>query len=222
MATQTEPRLPLNRDRILEAGLALADEGGIESLTMRKLGQSLGFEAMSLYNYVANKDDLLDGMLDRVLDETEPPSPAGVWHAAIRSSAISVYQGLTRHPWACPLLMSPGRIRPARLRYMDLLLGRLREAGFSADTTYHAYHVLDAHIFGFSLWQANHSYNAVQVSNMVAEFERMIPADVFPYLHEHGEQHFADGPHREVSAFELGLDFILDGLKKIHEVEQAA
>jgi AcrR family transcriptional regulator len=222
MATQTEPRLPLNRDRILQAGLALADEGGIESLTMRKLGQTLGFEAMSLYNYVANKDDLLDGMLDRVLDETEPPSPSGDWHTAIRSSAISVHRGLTRHPWACSLLMSPGRIRPARLRYMDLLLGRLREAGFSADATYHAYHVLDAHIYGFSLWQANHSYNAVQISSMVAEFERLIPVDVYPYLHEHGEQHFAEGPHREVSAFEFGLDFILDGLKKIHGIEQAA
>ncbi len=93
MATETEPRLPLNRDRILQAALELADEGGIESLTMRKLGQTLGFEAMSLYNYVANKDDLLDGMLDRVLDETEPPSPTGEWHAAIRSSAISVYEG---------------------------------------------------------------------------------------------------------------------------------
>jgi AcrR family transcriptional regulator len=217
MATQTQPRLPLNRDRILQAALALADEGGIESLTMRKLGQVLGFEAMSLYNYVANKDDLLDGILDLVLDETEPPSTEGEWHAAIRSSAISVYQGLTRHPWACPLLMSPGRIRPARLRYMDLLLGRLRDAGFSAETTYHAYHVLDAHIFGFSLWQANHSYNAVQVSDMAAEFARMIPVDVYPYLHEHGAQHLSEGPHHDVSAFEFGLDFILDGLEKIHD-----
>jgi AcrR family transcriptional regulator len=219
MATQSEPRLPLNRDRILQAALELADEGGIESLTMRKLGQTLGFEAMSLYNYVANKDDLIDGMLDRVLEETEPPSPAGEWHAAIRNSAISVHQGLTRHPWACPLLMSPGRVRPARLRYMDLLLGRLREAGFSAATTYHAYHVLDAHIYGFSLWQANHSYNAAQVSDMIAEFARMIPVDVYPYLHEHGRQHLEDGPHREVSAFELGLDFILDGLETIRAAE---
>ena len=201
----------------MQAALELADEGGIESLTMRKLGQTLGFEAMSLYNYVANKDDLLDGILDLVLDESEPPSPAGEWHAAIRSSAISVHKGLTRHPWACPLLMSPGHIRPARLQYMDSLLGRLREAGFSAETTYHAYHVLDAHIFGFSLWQVNHSYNAVQFSDMAAEFARMIPVDVFPYLHEHGEQHLAEGPHHDVSAFEFGLDFILDGLKKIRE-----
>ena len=95
MATQTEPRLPLSRDRILQAALELADEGGIESLTMRKLGQVLGFEAMSLYNHVANKDDVLDGILDLVLDETELPSPAGDWHTAIRSSAISVHQALT-------------------------------------------------------------------------------------------------------------------------------
>ena len=215
MATQTEPRLPLNRDRILRAALELADEGGIESLTMRKLGQTLGFEAMSLYNYVANKDDLLDGILDLVLAESEPPSPDGDWDAAIRSSAISVHRALTRHPWACPLLMAPGHIRPARLQHMDSLLGRLREAGFSAGLTYHAYHVLDAHIYGFSLWQANHTYNAAQISDLVSDFERMIPADVYPYLHEHGEQHFADGPHREVSAFEFGLDFILDGLKEI-------
>src|SRR3977135_592413 len=129
MATQTEPRLPLSRDRILQAALALADEGGIDALTMRKLGQALGFEAMSLYNYVANKDDLLDGILELVLAEPEPPTPAGGWLAAIRSSAISVHDGLTRHPGACPLLMAPGHVRPARLRYMDLLLGRLREAG---------------------------------------------------------------------------------------------
>jgi AcrR family transcriptional regulator len=222
MAAHTEPRLPLSRDRILQAALDLADEIGIESVTMRKLGQALGFEAMSLYNHVTNKDDVLDGILDLVLDESEPPSPAGDWRTAIRNSAISVHRGLTRHPWACPLLMSPGRIRPARLQYMDSLLGRLREAGFSADKTYHAYHVLDAHIFGFSLWQANHSYNAAQVADLAAEwFERMIPADVYPYLHEHGEQHLTGGPHHDVSAFEFGLGFILDGLEKIRGAEQA-
>src|SRR5438445_7095471 len=197
MAAETEPRFPLSRDRILRTALDLADESGIEALTMRKLGQALGFEAMSLYNHVANKDDVLDGILDLVLAETEPPSPAGDWQTAVRSSAISVHDGLTRHPWACPLLMSPGHIRPSRLHYMDSLLGRLREAGFSADATYHAYHVLDAHIFGFSLWQANHSYNAVLVSDLTAAFDRMIPVDVYPYLHEHGEQHFAEGPHHE-------------------------
>src|SRR5256714_6338105 len=160
MPTKTAPRLPLSRDRILQAALELADEAGIDSLTMRKLGQALGFEAMSLYNHVANKDDLRDGMLDLVLAESEPPSPLGGWDTAVRASAISVHAALRRHPWSCGLLMDPGRIRPARLRYMDLLLGRLREAGFSAETTYHAYHVLDGHIFGFSLWETSHTYTA--------------------------------------------------------------
>jgi AcrR family transcriptional regulator len=217
MATKTEPRLPLSRDRILHAALELADEGGIESLSMRKLGQALGFEAMSLYNHVANKDDVLDGILDLVLGESEPPSPAGDWDAAIRTSAISVHEALRRHPWSCTLLMAPERVRPARLRYTDLLLGRLREAGFSAETTYHAYHVLDGHIFGFSLWETSHTYTAEEVSNFEAKFAQTITADAFPYLHEHAQQHFNDGPHRKVSAFEFGLDLIVDGLKKIRD-----
>jgi AcrR family transcriptional regulator len=219
MATaRTEPRLPLSRDRILRAALALADESGIDVLTMRKLGRSLGFEAMSLYNHVANKDDVLDGILDLVLEESEPPSPAGDWDAAIRSSAISVHESLGRHPWACPLLMSPGRIRPARLRYVDSLLGRLREAGFSAETTYNAYHVLDAHIFGFSLWQTSHAFAAAEIPDLAAELERMLPPDDYPYLYEHGRQHLTEGAHRDVSAFELGLDFILDGLRRVREL----
>jgi AcrR family transcriptional regulator len=215
-APQLEPRLPLSRERILRAALELADASGIESLTMRKLARALGFEAMSLYNYVASKDDLLDGMLDLVLAESEPPAPEGEWAAAVRASAVSVHGALRRHPWACGLLMSPERgIRPARLRYMDLLLGRLREAGFSADTTYHAYHVLDGHIFGFSLWQTSHSYTASQVSQFVDKLAELIPAADYPYLHEHGQQHLSEGPHREVSAFEFGLDFIVGGLEKI-------
>src|SRR5437764_2556233 len=182
MAATTDPdphpRLPLSRDRIVRAALELADTGGIESLTMRKLGQALGFEAMSLYNHVANKDDVLDGILDLVLGESKPPSSAGDWDAAIRTSAISVHEALRRHPWSCALLMAPERVRPARLRYMDLLLGRLREAGFSAETTYHAYHVLDGHIFGFSLWETSHTYTAEEVSNLVAKLAQTITADV--------------------------------------------
>src|SRR5512132_2015344 len=178
---------------------------------MRNLGQTLGFEAMSLYNHVANKDDLLDGMLDLVLAESKPPSPAGDWEAAIRESAVSVHDALRRHPWSCSLLMDPSRIRPARLRYMDLLLGRLREAGFSAETTYHAYHVLDGHIFGFSLWEAGHSYTEADAAEIAGAFDRLIPPEEYPHLREHAEQHFAEGPHREVSAFEYGLDLVLDG-----------
>jgi AcrR family transcriptional regulator len=214
MANRTKPRLSLNRERILMAALELADESGIESLTMRKLGQRLGFEAMSLYNHVANKDDLLDGILDLVLGETQPPSPKGGWAQAIRTSAISVHDALRRHAWSSPLLMDPGRIRPARLRYMDLLLGRLREAGFSAETTYVAYHVLDGHIFGFSLWETSHTYSAEDVSAFGEKFADTITPEAYPHLHEHGEQHLSEGPHREVLAFEFGLDLILEGLQK--------
>src|SRR5262245_41076823 len=170
MATRSETRLPLSRERILQSALTLADESGIESLSMRKLARTLGFEAMSLYNYVANKDDLIDGILDLVLGETELPSSEVPWDEAIRSSAISVHDALRRHPWACTLVMSAAHIRPARLRYMDALLGRLREAGFDADATYHAYHVLDGHIFGFSLWESSHSYTPAETAGFVERF----------------------------------------------------
>jgi AcrR family transcriptional regulator len=216
MATDTQARLPLSRERILQSALELADENGIESLTMRKLGRTLGFEAMSLYNHVANKDDLLDGMLDLVLAESEPPSAEVEWAAAIRTSASSVHQALRRHPWSCALLMSPGRIRPARLRYMDQLLGRLRQAGFSAEATYTAYHVVDGYIFGFSLWESSHTYTAEDISKFAAVlFTEIITPDAYPYLHEHAQQHMSEGPHREVSSFEVGLDLIVDGLEKL-------
>src|ERR671931_423197 len=119
MATRSKTRRPLSRERILRAALDLVDEGGIESLSMRKLAQKLGFEAMSLYNHVAGKDDVIDGILDLVLEEGKPPTPGRDWETSIRESAISVHGVLRRHPWATAELMAPGRVRPARLRYMD-------------------------------------------------------------------------------------------------------
>lgn len=208
-------RTPLSRERILRAALELADEGGIESLSMRRLGHALGFEAMSLYNHVAGKDDVLDGIVDLVLAETEPPPRTGEWSAAVRQSAISVHQALRRHPWAADLMMSADRIIPTRLRHMDSLLGRLREAGFSADTTYYAYHLLDAYVLGFSLWLKSHTYTPTDTAEIAERFDAIIPRSQYPHLREHGEQHLADGPHREVNAFELGLDMMLDGLEKL-------
>ena len=214
MARRARPRSPLTRERILEAALEIADERGIAALSMRKLGQTLGFEAMSLYNHVANKDDLLDGLLDLVLAETEDPSPTEDWAPAIRRSAISVHRALRRHTWAALLLMSPNHARPGRFRYMDSLLGRLRAAGFSADATYHAYHVLDAYIFGYAVWHTSHSYSAEELDELIARFAQTITAERYPYVHEHAQQHTAQGPHQDVNAFEYGLDLILDGLKR--------
>jgi len=214
MATSRN-RTPLSRERILQAALRHVDEAGVESLTMRKLGDALGFEAMSLYNHVANKADVLDGILDLVLAESQPPAPGADWAASVRASAVSVHDALRRHPWSCSLLMSPKHARPERVRYMDQLLGTLREAGFSAEATYTAYHVLDAHIFGFSLWETSHTYSAEEASDLAKRFAHTFNAHEHPYLHEHAQQHSSEGSHRGVSAFELGLDLILAGLESI-------
>jgi AcrR family transcriptional regulator len=208
------PRAPLSRERILRAALELVDERGIDALTMRKLGETLGFEAMSLYNYVASKDDVIDGILDLVLAETDLPAPEGEWDDAVRASAISVFHSLRDHGWAAGLLMDPDRLRPARLQYMEWLLARLRQGGLSAETTFTAYHVLDAYIFGFAVWLRSHTFTEEQTTQMAAAFADEVTLEEFPYLREHGEQHFTEGPHREVSAFEFGLDLILDGLKR--------
>ena len=207
-------RLPLSRARILERAVQIADADGVDALTMRRLADELGFEAMSLYRHVENKDDVLEGILDTVLAEIESPAAAGAWDEAIRRSAVSVNDLLARHPWATDVLMSPRGIRPARLAYMNDLLGRLREAGFSAETTYTAYHALDAHIFGFALWLASHTAVPPDVVERIA---REFPLDDYPHLAEHRDQHLAEGPHHDASAFEFGLDLILDGLRKLRE-----
>jgi AcrR family transcriptional regulator len=215
MASHSGSRLSLSRERILRAALTLADEDGIEALTMRRLGRELGFEAMSLYNHVRSKDDLLDGALDQVLDECEQPAPDGPWVVAVRRSAISVNRALRRHPWACTLLMRSAGMRPARLGYMDSLLGRLRGAGFPAESAYDAYHVLDGHIFGFSLWQISHSYTPEEYSGMAAVLAQVITPQDYPHLHEHGTQHMSGEAQHEADSFEVGLDLILDGLARM-------
>jgi len=212
----TTRRKPLSRDRILAAALELVDEQGIDALSMRKLGQSLGYEAMSLYNHVANKDDLLDGMLDLVLAEMGLPAQDGGL-PAIRSAALSAHEALTRHPWAAGLLMAPARARPARLEFMNGLLGALRNAGFSAETTYHAYHALDAHIIGFSLWASTHDFALPdEIGDDLRGFlDRVIPVETYPYLHEHGMQHLEEGSYKDVSAFEFALDLLLESLERL-------
>jgi AcrR family transcriptional regulator len=209
----TEARIPLSRDRILQAALELVDAEGVDALTMRRLGEKLGFEAMSLYRHVESKDDVLDGLLDLVIAEWEPPAGDGDFADSVRRSAVSVHEALERHRWAATLLMRTPRLRPARIAYMNSLLGRLRESGFDADTTYVAYHVLDAHIFGFSLWET--AYRAAAIDDDLAEqVMRAIPWDDLPHLREHRDQHLTEGPHQAESAFALGLDLILEGLEK--------
>ncbi len=215
---QTQPRLPLSRDRILGAALDLADASGIEAVTMRKLAQSLGVEAMSLYNYVADKADIVEGIVDRVVEQIELPEAPVEWEAAIRTCALSAHGAFIRHPWACALVLSPGRIPStpnARFRYMEWLLARLRDAGFSADLTYHAYHALDSHILGFTMWELGHSVAGTEdIGDLAATVVARLSTGEFPHLLEHIEQHLTGHGSDGVSEFEYGLDLILDGLRR--------
>jgi AcrR family transcriptional regulator len=217
----TEPRLPLSRERVLEAAISLADEGGIESLTMRRLAQELGVEAMSLYYYVTKKDDILDGIVDIVLSEFELPSPGEDWKAAIRKTAISAHDILVRHPWAASLMLSSTGASPARWRYMDGILGCLREAGFSPDLTDHAYHALDSHITGFTLWEVQIEVDPERLPDLAATFLRQLPVDRYPYLVEHVHQHLKERSPDDEGAFAFGLDLILDGLERIRDTASA-
>jgi AcrR family transcriptional regulator len=218
-------RRPLTKGRVLAQAVALADAEGIEALTMRKLGRALGVEAMSLYNHVAGKGELVAAMVDSVVAQFELPDDEPAWDAAIRRCAVSAHDLLIEHRWACGLALVPsdvGAVGGPRLRYMEWLLRRLREAGFSAEVAYSAYHTLDSHIFGFTLWQLGHAEAARALSpgddgDLAALAERLIVQmrPTHPYLAEHGEQHMAaraDDGRRE---FEFGLDLILDGLKKL-------
>ena len=211
---RAEPRVPLSRDRVLGAAIRIADQTGIDSLSMRKLAEELGVEAMSVYYYVAKKDDILDGIVDIVVGEFDLPPAEGDWKAALRQSAISAHDVLMRHPWACNLLMSTKRVSPARLRYMESLLKRLREAGFSARMTHHAYHVLDSHIIGSTLWEAG--YSDPDLTEKAKAFVRDALAE-YPFIVEHAEQHFTRSKRKDVREFDFGLDLILDGLEKIRD-----
>jgi AcrR family transcriptional regulator len=224
MAPRSRTRKPLTKERVLEKAIALADADGIEALTMRKLGHALGVEAMSLYNHVANKAELVAAMVDRVVGEFDLPDDEPRWDAAIRRCAISAHDLLLEHQWACSLALLPsdiGTVGGPRIRYMEWLLGRLREAGFSAELTYSAYHTLDSHIFGFTLWQLGHAKAArvlappggENIEEWAARFlEQLRPQ--FPYLAEHGEQHLAAGSHDGRHEFEFGLDLILSELTR--------
>ena len=213
-----EPRSPLSKERVLRAALAMADEGGIESVTMRKLAHELGVEAMSLYHYVAKKDDLLAGVADIVLMEIELPAEGADWKTAIRQIAISAHDALTRHPWACRLVLGMKGVSPARLRYMESLLATLRKAGFPPELTYHAYHALDSHIMGFTLWVGSFSVDTSgDLAALAANFLKDFPADEYPYLAEHIEQHVTESGHDGVSDFEFVLDLIVDGLERMRK-----
>jgi AcrR family transcriptional regulator len=221
VATHTDAtakrRAPLTRERVLRAALALADTGGIDSLTMRKLGQDLDVEAMSLYNHVANKDDILDGIVDLVFGEIALPSGGGDWKRAMRRRAISAHEALLRHRWAPSLMQSRTRPGPATLRHHDSVLGSLRSTGFTLVMAAHAISVIDGYVYGFALQQIS---LPLQSSEQVAQVGQNILqqlAGEYPHLAEMITQHAMQPGYDYADEFEFGLDLILEGLERLRE-----
>ena len=209
-------RTPLSRERVLRAAIALADEDGVEALSMRKLAKQLGVEAMSLYNHVAGKDALLDGIVDLVFAEIEAPSPELDWREAMRRRAVSTRAALRRHPWAVGLLEARAQPGPANARLHEAVLKCLRDAGFSLAETVHAYNVQDSYIYGFALQERAlpESFEDPAVSARVAARQlAQVPADEYPYLKEMLTDHIAVEGFDYAAEFAFGLDLILDGIE---------
>jgi AcrR family transcriptional regulator len=211
----TRRRTPLTRERVLRAAMALADQGGFDGLTMRRLAKELGVEAMSLYKHVANKDDLLDGMVDVVFGEIELPSQDDDWRTAMRDRAISVRGALTRHPWATPLMQSRSRPGPATLRHHDAVIGALRAAGFPIALVAHAFSALDSYIYGFALQQRALPFETGEDTAALAQsIMASFPADQYPHLVELTVEHVLQPGYDYGEEFEFGLDLLLDGLER--------
>ena len=203
----------MSRERVLRAAINLADRDGIDSLSMRKLGQQVGVEAMSLYNHVRNKEDVLNGMVDFVFSEIDLPSSGADWSTAMRQRAISARQALLRHSWAIGLMESRVQPGPATLRHHDSVLRNLREAGFSVELAAHAYSVLDSYIYGFTLNELTLPFDTSEGAAEVAGniFQEFLRGE-YPYLAEMATEHAMKPGYNYGDEFEFGLDLILAGL----------
>jgi AcrR family transcriptional regulator len=207
-------RAPLSRDRLLAAAIELADADGLAALSMRRLAARLGVEAMSLYHYVRSKDELLGGILERVLSELELPPAGTPWKRALRTTTLSAHAVLDRHRWAATVLMTPGASSPTRSRWMEAVLASLAAAGLPPGLADHAYHALDSYVVGFTLWQSSIPYSAAQIEDLARTFLATMPVDEFPHTAEHVRWHLDSSRGEGRQAFESGLDMFLDGLEQ--------
>jgi AcrR family transcriptional regulator len=207
--------MPLSKDRVLKAAVDLADREGIEALSMRRLGQELGVEAMSLYNHVRNKEELLNGMIDIVFSEIDLPTADTDWSTAMRERAISARQALKRHPWAIGLMESRVQPGPATLRHHDSVLRKLRTSGFSLEMAAHAYSVLDSYIYGFALNERSLPFDSSpeKIAEVSASIIREMPAGEYPYLTEMAVDHAMKPGYDYGAEFDYGLNLILEGLR---------
>ena len=206
-------RIPLSRDRVLDAALSVADREGIDAMSMRRLAQELGVEAMTIYYHVPNKEQIVEGIVARVMGEIELPKPDGAWKPALRRMALSARDTLVRHPWATARMMSGG-LTSERLRYMESILGCFRAGGFTAYQTHLAYHAIESHIVGFTLWLAGMNLPD-DLSTLATDVLHQVSADEYPAFVEHIGEHLRKARETDVGAFEFGLELILDGLERI-------
>src|SRR3984893_17741578 len=217
--TARQRRMPLSRERVLPAAVAFADESGIGSLSMRKLGDALGVEAMSLYNHVANKDELLNGMVDLVFSEIDLPVGGADWSTAMRERAQSARLALGHHPWAIALMSTRTSPGPATLRHHDAVIGSLRAAGFSVALTAHAFSALDSYIYGFALQEATLPFGDTEeeTAEVARTMMALVPAAEYPHLSELSVEHLLQPGYDYGIEFDFGLDLILDGLERARD-----
>jgi AcrR family transcriptional regulator len=216
----TKARVPLTRDRILAAAVELADRGGVESLSMRKLAQDLDVVPMALYRHVANKDELLDGMIDVVVGEIDPPETGGDWKTAIRRRILSARRALLRHPWASRVMESRAEPTPTVLAYMDSMMAMFRVGGFSIDLIHHTMHAMGSRLMGFSQELFN---DAADVDPRADADMWRAMADRYPNIAElveivyHDEASVVGGGCDDQFEFEFALDLMLDGLERLRD-----
>jgi AcrR family transcriptional regulator len=217
-ASRVEPRSRLSRERVLHAAMAHADEGGLEALTMRKVAEELGVAPMALYRHVANRDDLVDGMIDIIFSEIELPAAGADWKTAMRDRAISVHDAMLRHRWAIGLLESRTNPGPANLRHHDAVIGCLRAAGFDMAMTAHAYSLVDSYIYGFALTKMNLPFETTtDIAEMAESMLEPFPVGAYPNLAAFITEHAMKQGYDYADEFDYGLDVLLDGLERVGE-----
>lgn len=215
------PRTPVTRARALEVAMKLADAGGIGELSMRKLADALGIEAMSLYHHVASKEALLDGMVDRVFAEIELPEPSANWRDVMRRRTAAVRDALQRHPWALHFMDSRRTPGPATLAHHNAVIGCLRAAGFSVALTAHAYAVLDSFLYGFLLTEQSLPFQTADEAQQVArKIFAQLPTDTFPHLAELALEHVLKPGYTYAAELPFGLELVLEGLERARKKEQ--
>jgi AcrR family transcriptional regulator len=220
MSQQTaEPRRArLNKDRVLRAAVALADQAGIEALSMRKLAEELGVVPMALYKHVASKEELLDGMIDIVVGEIDPPVGDASWKAAIRQRILSARRSLQRHPWAPAAIESRTDPSPVMLAYIDSMIGMLRAGGLSTDLTHHALHALGSRLYGFTqeIFDDSQGLDPQALEMMARQMKSGYPhiVEMIQAVY-HDEASVVGGGCDDQFEFEFALDLLLDGLDRL-------